>query len=58
MPAILLQRGEDWVIVGHNSIPGFYHLRSSFRASGIESLVPYYQTFTLCLHQSQFEEVD
>jgi hypothetical protein len=49
---------RDWTIVGEATVPGFYHLESRLRL-GLdyrENRVAY-TTFTLCLHESQFERV-
>lgn len=47
---------REWKIIGQSSVPGFYHLQSSFRISANE-LVPVYSTFNLCLHESEFERI-
>ena len=43
-------------IVGHSSIPGFFHLRSSFRTNSPEQSPPH-STFHLCLHETEFERI-
>jgi hypothetical protein len=47
---------RDWRIVGPSSVPGFFHLESTFR------LDPYTDgnarsTFHLCFHESQFTRI-
>ena len=47
---------RDWQIVGRSSIPGFFHLRSSFRTSS-PGESPSHSTFHLCLHETEFERI-
>jgi hypothetical protein len=47
---------RDWQIVGRSSVPGFFHLRSSFRTSSPDQS-PSHSTFHLCLHESEFERI-
>jgi hypothetical protein len=47
---------REWQIVGHSSIPGFFHLRSSFRTSATGQS-PSHSTFHLCLHETEFERI-
>ena len=47
---------RDWQVVGPSSIPGFFHLRSSFCTSS-PGQPPSDSAFNLCLHESQFERV-
>jgi hypothetical protein len=44
---------RDWQVVGPSSIPGFFHLQSSFRTSSPDPN----STFHLCLHESEFERI-
>jgi hypothetical protein len=43
---------RDWIIVGKDAVPGFYHLESAVRLDKFETTI-----FELCLHESQFERV-
>ncbi len=47
---------RPWRIIGRSSIPGFFHLESSFRldhyTDGEDRAM-----FILCLHESQFERI-
>ena len=47
---------RDWQVVGPSSIPGFFHLQSSFRTS-LPGQSPSYSTFHLCLHETEFERI-
>jgi hypothetical protein len=47
---------RDWQILGPSSIPGFFHLRSSFRDSS-PGQSPSHSTFHLCLHETEFERI-
>jgi hypothetical protein len=47
---------RHWTIIGPDSVPGFWHLESSFRLNpGQEPKL--YTHFELCLHESQFERI-
>jgi len=47
---------RDWQILGPSSIPGFFHLRSSFRKTSAGQS-PSHSTFHLCLHETEFERI-
>jgi hypothetical protein len=47
---------REWQIVGRSSIPGFFHLRSSFRTSSPDQ-APSHSTIHLCLHETEFERI-
>src|SRR6202035_2605250 len=43
---------RDWIIVGKDAVPDFYHLKSAVWLDKFETTI-----FELCLHESQFERV-
>jgi hypothetical protein len=47
---------REWQIVAHSSVPGFSHLRSTFR-TGSPGQSPSHSTFHLCLHETEFERI-
>ena len=47
---------RPWRIVGPSSTPGFFYLESSFRLDG-SSGDNARSTFSVCLHESEFERI-
>jgi hypothetical protein len=47
---------RDWDIIAPADVPGFYHLESRFQLNPGEKPA-IYTTYTLCLHESEFEKV-